>query len=109
MGRSWTLLASLVMLLGGFWALLGRSWVALGAILVALGGVFGHAGRSWELLNVPRPIWGAFRVFLGACFVRRFSLNALSVPPLGQVQDQFEMVLDGFETGSRRVRDVSKF
>ena len=24
--------------------------------------------------------------FLGACFVRRFSLNAFSVPPLGQVQ-----------------------
>ena len=27
--------------------------------------------------------------FLGACFVRRFSLNALSVPPLGQVQARF--------------------
>ena len=27
--------------------------------------------------------------FLGACFVRRFSLNALSVPPLGQVQTRF--------------------
>ena len=27
--------------------------------------------------------------FLGACFVRRFSLNALSVPPLGQVQALF--------------------
>ena len=26
---------------------------------------------------------------MGACFVRRFSLNALSVPPLGQVQTHF--------------------
>ena len=31
--------------------------------------------------------------FLGACFVRRFSLNALSVPPLGQVQALFGWLL----------------
>ena len=27
--------------------------------------------------------------FLDACFVRRFSLNAFSVPPVGQVQARF--------------------
>ena len=70
-------------------------------------------GRSWgargPLLSVLKPDFGRFWAFLCACCVRRFSLNALSVPPLGQVQDQFETVSDGFETGSRRVQDSSEF
>ena len=48
----------------------GRSWGA----------------RAWSALERSYADLGRFWVFLGACFVRRFSLNALSVPPLGQVQ-----------------------
>ena len=50
-------------------------------------------GRSWgargPLLSVLKPDFGRFWAFLCACCVRRFSLNALSVPPLGQVQARF--------------------
>ena len=92
-GRSWDALRAV---LGRAWALLGCSWASPGAFWTSLGALGAVVGRSWGDLERSEADLERFVAFLGACFVRRFSLNALSVPPLGQVQDQFETVSEGF-------------
>ena len=69
-------------------------------------------GRSWgargPLLSVLKPDFGRFWAFLCACCVRRFSLNALSVPPLGQVFFAFGVVLRGLGCFSKTLKKLRK-
>jgi len=54
-GRSWTLWASLGVVLGGSWAVLGRSWELLGTS-------WGAPGPSWVVLGSS---WGGLGRLLG--------------------------------------------
>jgi len=81
------ILGALGALLERSWALLGRSGGALGvpgALVGALGALLGRFGRLLGVFLVDIGV-----VDLGSTientYISRFSIDALSVPPLGQV------------------------
>ena len=102
LGRAWGALGALWVrsgaLLRCYWGALGALWGVLGALLGRSWGALGVLGRSWGALGV---LWGRLGVLLGRFLfdfeaiwgqfwveflsIPPFSLDALSVPPLGQV------------------------